>query len=106
MKTITLMSKLFNGNYIYDRPRRVINDEPVWIYSVLSIAGGASPLHYWTPAHAVMEDWTQDQLDRYASFQGVSAVHSLRLKDEVADALIAKIHSKSIDNSPKEPANN
>jgi len=47
-----------------------------------------------------MEDfWSQDDLDLYASFHGVTAVHSFRLKDGEADAFISKISRNSIDNS-------
>jgi hypothetical protein len=106
VKTITIMCKLYECDQIYKTPRKVVNAEGPWIYSTLSIDGGGSPLHYWTPSYAVMEDfWDQIDLDAYASFHGVSAVHSLRLKDEDADAFIAKIERNSIDRSPKEPVN-
>jgi hypothetical protein len=101
VKTITLMSKAYNGDYIFSKPRRAINGEKVWIYSVLSADGGATPLHYWTSMHSVMEDfWTQDELDQYADFHGASAVVRLELDADAADALIAEIRGNAIDHSP------
>ena len=104
MKTVTIMCKRYGGcRKELERPRAALKAEGTWIYSTLSLAGGISPLHYWTPVYSVMEDfWSQDDLDEYASFHGATAVHSLRLKDEDADAFIARIHSNSVDNSPQE----
>lgn len=74
--------------------------EGPWVYSSLSIDGDGSPLHYWTGAYAVMEDfWTQNQLDQYASLHGASAVVALELEPDDADTFIAEIRRNAIDNS-------
>jgi hypothetical protein len=103
VKTLTFMCKSYGCESRFERPRSAIRVVKTWIYSTLSLDGGASPLHYWSAQYAVMEDfWSQTDLDAYASFHGATAVHSLRLKDEDADAFIAKLKRNSIDNSPQE----
>ena len=103
MKTITIMCKDYACLGGFDSPRSKVNKVRSWIYSTLSLQGGSSPLHYWSAYYTVMEDfWSQDDLDQYASFHGATAVHSMRLKDEDADAFIAKIRSNSIDKTPQE----
>ena len=104
MKTVTIMCKDYACLGGFDSPRSKVNQVKIWFYSTLSLEGGISSLHYWSAYYAVMEDfWSQDELDQYASFHGVTAVHSMRLKDEEADAFIARIHSNAIDNSPQKP---
>jgi hypothetical protein len=101
VKTITIMCKDYACLGGFDSPRSTVKKVKTWIYSTLSLAGGMSPLHYWSAYYAVMEDfWTQDDLDQYASFHGASGVARLELDTDAADALIAEIRCKAIDHSP------
>ena len=104
MKTLTLMCKMTVCDEVLNLPRSVITKPDVtWVYSQLSIDGGASPRHYWRGAYALMEDfWTKRNLDEYARWHGVSVITSLELEDEEADALIAQVHRNAIVRSPQE----
>ena len=97
MRTFTLMLPGDPYGEFVNRPRYVIS-QSTYIYTPLSTKGGGSPPFYWSPgvSFLMLDNWTQAELDEFASFHGVAAVVSLELSNEEANALIDLANSVTI----------
>lgn len=105
MRTFTLMLPSDPENLFSARPRYVIGMS-TYIYTQLSMPRGGSPQLYWSPgvSFLMLDNWTQAQLDAFASFHAVDAVVSLQLTDEEASEIIALADSNTIRRTAAQPA--
>jgi hypothetical protein len=100
MRTFTfMMSRVDDGEDLIERPFYTIgHPNSVFIYTQLSMKGGGSPPFYWDAGgvYLMLDNWSQSELDAFASFHGAAGVSTLELTDEEADALIALADSRTI----------
>ena len=104
MRTFTLMLPGDPNGELSKRPRYMI-ENVVYIYTQLSMKGGRSPQFYWDPGGSflMLDNWTQAELDAFASFHGVAAVVSLQLTDEEAHEIIAVADRNTIRRTASKP---
>jgi hypothetical protein len=100
MRTFTLMLPGDPNGEMSKRPHYVIANS-TYIYTQLSMKSGRSPQFYWSPgvSFLMLDNWTQAELDTFASFHGVAAVISLELSNEEANALIDLANSNTVRNT-------
>jgi hypothetical protein len=100
MRTFTFMlSRVDDGEDLIERPFYVIgHPNATFAFTQLSMDGGGSPPFYWDAGgrYLMLDNWSQSELDAFASFHGVAGVSSLQLTDEEADALITLANSNTI----------
>jgi hypothetical protein len=100
VRTFTLTLPGDPEGTLVNRPRYVIS-KSTYIYTKLSMRRGGSPPFYWSPGVSffMLDNWTQPELDEFASFHGVAGVSTLQVADEEADALIALAISNTARNT-------
>lgn len=104
MRTFTFMLARDDYGEFIKRPNFVIS-KSIFIYTQLSLDGGGSPAFYWDPGgtYLMLDNWTQRELDAFASFHAVAAVSSLELTDEEASAIIALADSRTVRSTAAKP---